>query len=110
MLPTPRQSYYTYYPERSGEVYHVIEMDVNNTGTESMSDYVFEGFLTDCTPTFVFTGGYKYTGITIKERKADSHGKYDLGYFYSIDPLATKRLYLFTSTPEETKISIGIWK
>lgn len=104
MPPTPRQSFYTYYDENPGEVYTVVEMEVKNIGTESFSDYVFEGFLSDtCTPTFMFDGGYKYTGITVIEREVDSSGRYDLGSFYSIDPLATKRLYLFKIVPAETK-------
>lgn len=51
----------------------------------------------------MFDGGYKYTGITVIEREVDSSGRYDLGSFYSIDPLATKRLYLFKIVPAETK-------
>ena len=71
--PNPRQSYYTYYDGSDDEIYQVIEMVVKNTGTESFSDYVFEGFLSDtCTPTFTFDGGYSYKGITLIEVEKDS--------------------------------------
>ena len=102
--PNPRQSYYTYYDGSDDEIYQVIEMVVKNTGTESFSDYVFEGFLSDtCTPTFTFDGGYSYKGITLIEVEKDSSGRYDLGSFYSINPLVTKTIYAVKSVPEATK-------
>ena len=102
--PNPRQSYYTYYDGSDDEIYQVIEMVVKNTGTESFSDYVFEGFLSDtCTPTFTFDGGYSYKGIDLIEVEKDSSGRYDLGSFYSINPLVTKTIYAVKSVPEATK-------
>lgn len=58
-----------------------------------------------CTPTFIFDGGYKYTGISITEIERDNDGEYDLGYFYGVDPLETKNLYLFTKVPSELQNS-----
>ena len=102
--PTPRQSYYTYYDEKDEEIYQVVEMVVKNIGTESFSNYIFEGFLSDtCTPTFKFDGGYTYNGISLIEVEKDGEGNYDLSNFYSINPLATKTIYAVKIVPNATK-------
>lgn len=100
--PRPTQSYYTYYEAEQDQAFQVVKMEVKNTGTESFSDYVFEGFLSDtCTPTFTYDGGYKYTGINLVELERDSSNKYDLGSFYSLSPLATKTIYAIKKVPKE---------
>lgn len=102
--PTPRQSYYTYYDENDEEIYQVVEMVVKNIGTESFSNYIFEGFLSDtCTPTFKFDGGYTYNGISLIEVERDGKGNYDLSNFYSINPLVTKTIYAVKTVPNATK-------
>ncbi len=104
--PSPTQSYYSYYEAEENNIYEVIDLTIKNIGTEYFSDYVLEGFLSDtCTPTFIFDGGYKYTGISITEIERDNDGEYDLGYFYGVDPLETKNLYLFTKVPSELQNS-----
>lgn len=104
--PNPTQSYYSYYEAEENNIYEVIDLTIKNIGTEYFSDYVLEGFLSDtCTPTFIFDGGYKYTGISITEIERDNDGEYDLGYFYGVDSLETKNLYLFTKVPSELQNS-----
>ena len=107
--PSPTQRFYSSYKAESGKVYEVVELTIKNTGTDFLGESALTGGYSSrsCTPTFVFDGGYKYTGVTAKAISQDNEGNYDLDSFYGLDPLEENRLYLFTSVPDEVK-DLGI--
>lgn len=100
--PNPTKSIYTYYEAGENYAYIVLEMEVKNTGTDSFNDYIFSDFLFDnCTPTLIYEGDYKYTGISLVELVKDSSNRYDFNTFYSINPLEKKLIYTMTKIPLE---------
>ena len=101
--PDPKERFYSYYKDTSGEKYIIYEFKVKNLSSETLSDYIFENFLgDDCKPKFIADGKYEYSGFFVMVEGDNSSG-HDLTTLVYIEPLSTKTIYYVISVPDEVK-------